>query len=119
MEIVWGEVNLTAGKTANFDINTGIELVAHSKEDRPPFQWQVLDVRTHKPVTRVRERWGFTPVPPGDYLVTDAWVEAKVTDGQIVTLTMPDVPERLARLTGRGLKTEKERDLAEYKNLEE
>ena len=61
---------MAAGKTARVNIDAGIELAGRSKEDRPPFQWKVYDLKTQKPVAHVEEHWGFTPLPPGQYRVS-------------------------------------------------
>ena len=42
-----------------------------------------------------------------------------MAQGQVVAVRFPDVPERLARVTRVGRKTEKERDPVNYKKLEE
>ena len=70
LEIPWGEVTVDEGKTAKVNIDAGIELVGRSKEDHPPFQWEVYDLKTQKPVAHVEQRWGFTPLPPGQYRVS-------------------------------------------------
>ncbi len=124
LEIPWGEVTVDAGKTARVNIDSGIELVGRSKADSPLSQWEVLDLKTQKPVAHVHERWGFTPLQPGEYAVSGRpgafpWAEVKVAQGQVVAVRIPDVPERLARVTRVGRKTEKERDPANYKKLEE
>ena len=72
LEIPWGEVTVVAGKTATVNIDAGIELAGRSKEDRPLSQWEVFDLKTQKPVAHVEERWGFTPLPPGQYRVKPA-----------------------------------------------
>ena len=124
LEITWGEVTVDAGKTAKVNIDTGIELVGRSKEDHPPLQWEVYDLKTQKPLAHVHERWGFTPLPPGQYAVSGGpgafpWAEVKVASGQVVAVRFPDVPERLARVMRVGRKTEKELDPVNYKKLEE
>ena len=70
LEIPLSEVTVAPGKTATVKIDAGIELVGRSKEDRPPFQWKVYDIKSQKPVANVEERWGFTPLPPGQYKVS-------------------------------------------------
>jgi len=124
LELPWAEVAVDAGKTANVKIDAGIELVGRSPEDRRPDLWEVLDLKTQKPVAHVYERWGFTPLQPGEYAVSGGpgafpWAEVKVAQSQVVAVRLPDVPERLARVMRVGRKTEKERDPANYKKLEE
>src|SRR5271157_443527 len=124
LELPWGEVTVVAGKTSNVKIDAGIELVGQAKGDRRPDQWEVLDLKTQKPVAHVYERWGFTPLQPGEYAVSGGpgafpWAEVKVAQGQVVAVRFPDVPERLARVMRVGRKTEKELDPVNYKKLEE
>ncbi len=124
LEILWGEVTVAAGKTVKVNIDSGIELLGRSKADRPLSQWEVFDLKTQKPLAHVHERWGFTPLPPGEYAVSGGpgafpWAEVKVAQGQVVAVRFPDVPERLARVTRAGRKTEKELDPVNYKKLEE
>ena len=109
LELPWAEVTVVAGKTATVKIDSGVDLVGRAKGDRPLSQWEVLDLKTQKPVSHVEERWGFTPMPPGEYAVSGGphafpWAEVKVASGQVVTVCIPDVPERLGRVMRVGEK---------------
>ena len=96
LEIPWSEVTVAPGKTATVKIDAGIELVGRSKEDRPPFQWKVYDIKSQKPVANVEERWGFTPLPPGQYRLSllpagyhpleIPWSEVTVAPGKTATV---------------------------------
>ena len=98
LELPWAEVTVVAGKTATVNIDAGIELVGRSKEDQPPSQWEALDLRTRKPMAHVEERWGFTPMPPGQYRVSLLpkgyhtlelpWAEVTVVAGKTATVTL-------------------------------
>ena len=86
LEIPWGEVTVAAGKTAKVNIDSGIELAGRSKQDPPPFQLEVFDLKTPKPVAHVQERWGFTPLPPGQYrlnLIPDGYHALEVLWGEV------------------------------------
>src|SRR5208282_1614049 len=83
-----------------------------------------FDLKTQKPVAHVYERWGFTPLPPGQYRVSLLPVgyhalELPWGEVTVVAVRFPDVPERLARVMRVGRKTEKELDPVNYKKLEE
>ncbi len=124
LELPWSEVTVDAGKTARVNINGGIELVGRTPADRAPSEWEVFDIISQKQVAHVDARWGFTPLPPGEYAISGRpgafpWAEVKLASGQTVAVRFPDVPERLARVTRVGRKTEKERDPVNYKKLEE
>ena len=98
LEISWGEVTVAAGKTARLNIDAGIELAGRSKEDQPLSQWEVFDLKTQKPVAHVEERWGFTPLPPGQYRVSllpkgyhtleIPWGEVTVVAGKTATVNI-------------------------------
>ena len=98
LELPWAEVTVVAGKTATVNIDAGIELVGRSKEDQPPSQWEALDLKTRKPMAHVEERWGFTPMPPGQYRVSLLpkgyhtlelpWAEVTVVAGKTATVNI-------------------------------
>src|SRR5438445_336528 len=64
--LLWTNPGRVAGQDAPKS-GTGIELVGRSKDEPPLYRWSVVDPKTKQPVTFVDGRWGFTPVPPGDY----------------------------------------------------
>src|SRR5271157_2236095 len=51
-------------------MGSGIELTGRSDKDPPPQVWHVEDATTKKRVASVDSRWGFTPLPPGQYRVS-------------------------------------------------
>src|SRR5208283_2139936 len=48
-------------------MDSGIELIGRSDKEPPPQVWHVEDATTNKKVASVDSRWGFTPLPPGQY----------------------------------------------------
>src|SRR5208283_524700 len=44
-----------------------IELIGRSDKEPPPQVWHLEDAKTKKKVASVDSRWGFTPLPPGQY----------------------------------------------------
>ena len=51
-------------------MDSGIELIGRSDKEPPPQVWHVEDATTKKKVASVDSRWGFTPLPPGQYRVS-------------------------------------------------
>src|SRR4029078_7381773 len=55
------------------DERTGIEVVGRSDKDEPLEEWFVYDAKDkgadRKRVARVRKMWGFTKLPPGNFVV--------------------------------------------------
>ena len=68
LEISWGGAKVEAGKVVPVSINSGIELSGEKPNDVPPDDWMVLDSANHA-VAHVYQRWGFTPLPAGSYVV--------------------------------------------------
>src|SRR5438094_333798 len=48
---------------------SGIELVGRSEKEKPLYGWFVDDAKAKKRVASEYGRWGFTAVPPGEYVV--------------------------------------------------
>jgi hypothetical protein len=74
LEVTWGEVSVAEGKVTTVKIDSGIELSGRSDKDDPLRDWFAYDAKggkeNRKPAARVYSRWGFTPLPPGEYEVT-------------------------------------------------
>src|SRR5258708_1976596 len=48
---------------------SGIELVGRSDKEKPFYAWFVDDPKAKKRVATEYNRWGFTALPPGEYVV--------------------------------------------------
>ncbi len=120
-EVAWGDVTIQEGQIATVKVSSGIELAPQSDDEKPPKYWTVVDRETNTPFANVSKRWGFTPLPPGEYEIfkpPTRW-GVKVIDGEVAKTSEPALEVRLARVTGVGQKTEKERDPEGFKKLEE
>ncbi len=64
-------------RTSFVNSDTGIELVGQTQDSPPPKYWYVFDVKdTENYLIYVDTGWGFTPLPPGEYLI-------KLTPGEL------------------------------------
>ena len=122
----WGVVSIKPGQISSVKMDSGIEILPREANEKPPAHWYVYDVskKTRKPMTDIRKRWGFVLLPPGEYAITDKQgsfplIKAKVAEHEVVKVQIPDLPSRLAAVTGAGRPTEKQRDPEGYKKLEE
>jgi hypothetical protein len=121
LDVVWADVDVAEAKTAAVRVDSGIDLVGRTGQD-PPERWTVEDAKSHAPVARVYQRYGFTPLPAGTYdvvRVPRSWKGVEVKAGQVASLAEQDVKARWATVSGAGRKTERERDPAGWKRLEE
>jgi Mg-chelatase subunit ChlD len=121
IEIAWGDVDVPEGGVASVRIDSGIEIPGRPGRD-PPENWLVHDSRSRAAVARVYQRWGFTPLPPGTYDVLSPpqrWSAVEVVPGQVVSLAEEDPAVRWRKVSGAGRKSERERDPAAWKRLEE
>ncbi len=121
MEVPWSEITLTEGKTAAVEIKSGVELVA-AKGAKPPEYWTVEDSKTRSQLAKVHQRFGSTPLPPGDYVVAKGTLRirgVKVVEGEFTKVADPDLATRLTYATGAGRKTMRELDPEGYKKLQE
>jgi von Willebrand factor type A domain len=83
MEVPWGTVTVTKDKITKVEIKSGVELVGRSEKEKPLYRWHLLDPKTKKTVTQVDDRWGYTPVPPGDYELSVRKYEVDVPFGTV------------------------------------
>jgi hypothetical protein len=80
-----------------FAAASGIELLGRSAQAQPPEWWVVEKAATKERVAQVQQRWGFTPLPPGEYRLTLVlrgqqefveWGPVTVTKDQVTTVTV-------------------------------
>ena len=67
-------------------MDSGIELIGRSDKEPPPQVWHVEDATTNKKVASVDSRWGFTPLPPGQYrvsLLPEGWHALEISWGEV------------------------------------
>jgi hypothetical protein len=72
VDVPYGMVQVTKDKVTRVEVKSGVELVGRTEKEEPLYRWSLVDAKTKKPVSHVDSRWGFTPVPPGDY---ELWVK--------------------------------------------
>jgi hypothetical protein len=75
---------------------TGIELVAGPAHPEPLEQWSVYDAKTNEEVASTRNKWGFAPLAPGEYVVAIEprtlgvrevrWKQVTVKAGKVTTV---------------------------------
>lgn len=68
-EVRFPSVKVEAGKAARVALETGLELAGANEKEEAPFAWQVYPAGGGKPAAEISRRWGFTPLPPGEYQV--------------------------------------------------
>ena len=66
------------------DRSTGIEFAWRTLRMTPPMWWEVTDAGSGRRVTRVEQRWGKVPLPPGTYRVEAQLGEMKGNSGAVV-----------------------------------
>jgi hypothetical protein len=108
-QVRWNEVTVEAGKVTTVKIDSGIELTGADKDSPPPEHWYVYDAKdADSYLTYVSDKWGTTPLPPGDYVVKvrmqDSryqipWDEVRVNSHQVPTLQID--PADKASLGGK------------------
>ncbi|MFL5342772.1 MAG: VWA domain-containing protein, partial [Gemmataceae bacterium] len=124
--VFFTDVEVEKDKAAKVAIQSGIELIAGAAKEAP-YSWQVRNSETKTVIVQSTDGWGFQPLPPGKYSVSltlkfgggRITYAEEVLEGKVVVLRFPSIAERLARVSGTGLKTEKMRDPVGYKKLEE
>ncbi|MEX2534565.1 MAG: VWA domain-containing protein [Trueperaceae bacterium] len=94
-EVRWAEVTVAVNETVTVTLDSGVDLVGRPNQG-PPRDWYLFDTQTGSQVVRARNRWGFTAVPPGRYLLTLTpadgvsqqvrWTELVVAEGEVVTV---------------------------------
>lgn len=67
--VKWGKVSVDAGAVTRVKVTSGIEL-SGVPEQPPPKSLFIDPVAGGQRVAQLRGRWGFFPVPPGEYQVT-------------------------------------------------
>src|SRR5581483_2769297 len=72
---------------------TGIELSGRSAKEPPPYCWYVDDARGKKRIAEVYKRWGFTPLPPGEYVVT-----VRQNDSEVPFATVQVTKDKVTRV---------------------
>jgi hypothetical protein len=130
-ELPWGNIKVEMDRVTALKLDSGIDLVVTSKDVPPPQQWTIFDAADFRNrLTVIQDRWGFTPLVPGEYGVTVEFkdkeqarlraAQVTVKAGEAVKI-VADLPlaERLARVTGAGRTLERDRDPAGYTKLEE
>src|SRR5437899_1491419 len=68
-EVAFATVGVEKDKVARVEVRSGIELAGRSDKEPPFHSWQLQNTKTKEMVTIVYGRWGYTPVPPGEYLL--------------------------------------------------
>src|SRR3569623_706705 len=96
MEIEWQKVKVEDGKVPNVEISSGIELLGRNDEEPAPETWYIADAETNQHVAKVHQRWGFTPLPAGEYIVgllpqgykavEIEWQKVKTSEGKVSTV---------------------------------
>jgi hypothetical protein len=119
-EILWREVEVAAGEVVRVDVDSGVKLAGRTADDTPPAKWFVQDAETNKTVAQSGDynnsgnltgcRWGFTPLPPGNYRVAMrprgrgakeiSWREIEITAGNVVRVDVDSGVELVGRSPG-------------------
>ena len=55
---------------ARVELRTGLEVHGATPEDPELAWWEATERGSGRKVAHVYRRWGFTPLPPGDYVLT-------------------------------------------------
>ena len=85
------------GNVGHPNADSGIELVGAAQDTPPLRYWSVYELNdTEQPVIQVRDRWGMTPLPPGEYMIKltpgdlghdeVTWSTVKVEEGKVTTV---------------------------------
>ena len=103
--VPYGKVQVTKDQVTRVEVKAGVELVGRSDKEPALYRWSVVDPKTKKPVTYASDRWGFTPVPPGDYELRVQKYEVEIPYGEVkVTkdkVTRVEVKSGVEVLAGR------------------
>jgi Mg-chelatase subunit ChlD len=78
---------------------SGIHLVCPSDKEPPPTQWTVDEAKAKKRMATLSGQWGFTPLPPGEYVVEcliqnvagSTKKPVTVTAGAVTKVTLADL----------------------------
>jgi len=100
----WAKFTVKPGEVVNLKIDSGVELSGRTADEKPVYSWHVFDAAGKKEIAMISERWGFTPLPPGEYRVkvrqynsTVDWAKFTVKPGEVVNLKI----ESGVELSGR------------------
>ena len=72
LELRWKQVTVKEGEVIPVKVDSGVELLGRADKAPPLAWWYVYDATKPqgKAVAQVSERWGFTPLPPGQYVLS-------------------------------------------------
>lgn len=68
VSIDWEVIEITDGEVSQLTLTSGIELKPGNYEGPMP-DWWLVDNAEGERVAQIKKRWGFTPLPPGQYKV--------------------------------------------------
>src|SRR5581483_8143122 len=69
-ETRYATVTVEGDRVTVVQVDSGIELAGRSPQERAPARWFAYDATSDQLVAQVDGRWGFTPLPPGKYVVS-------------------------------------------------
>jgi Mg-chelatase subunit ChlD len=69
LEIPWRDVRVEGGRATRVAVDSGVELRGRGDDAEAPEHWEAVGKDTGKVVAHTWQRWGFTPLPPGEYAI--------------------------------------------------
>jgi len=87
-EVFQSRVAVTAGAVARAVVDTGFELAADPETGGPPYIWSLRAPGSDAAAMTVKGRFGFAPVPPGEYELRVTWVygETEISPSRVTVL---------------------------------
>lgn len=67
--VPWAVVDVKRGKTRAVTVKSGLILSSQTKDEKPPYKWFAVSVKSKKVVNSASKRWGFLPLTPGKYRI--------------------------------------------------